>query len=591
MWVARACSILLVAAVLVFSAAADGHFKLVVLHNNDMHARFEQTNGQSGRCAQKHLSTKTCFGGFARVAQVVKDVRKAEENVIFLNAGDTYQGTSWYTVHKWRVVAAFLKMIGMDAMSLGNHEFDDGVDGLAPLLENITIPVLAANVDVSREPSLEKLRPSVILNVGGRKVGVIGYLTPETVDLVPSVGGVVFEDEVPAIRREVDRLRASGVNILIAVGHSGHSVDKKIAKEVDGLDLVVGGHSNTFLYTGRQPDSDIPADLYPTMVEQASGKKIPVVQAYAYTKYMGRMDLTFDKNGEIVGMEGKPILLDYNIEQDPDVLQELKPWAEKVASLGQEKVGKTLVFLNGSQNSCRMRECNLGNFVSDAFISHYASTYSGSGWTDAPIAVQNGGGIRSSIEESKASEDGTKGGFVTMEDVLTVLPFQTGVVTLRLKGVDLLETLEESVKFYDLSGVEAPGRFLQFSGLKVTYDMSKPPGKRVKSVMVRCGQCREPRYSPLDPNVIYGLVMSQYIADGGDGYHVLSQKGMNKTILDTEESVMLANYIKQKSPVFADIEGRITLLNTETADNGVASFHPTLPGAIIVFSIILFFIK
>jgi len=110
--------LVLLAACLAAGAAADSGdlFRLVVLHNNDMHARFEQTNGQSGRCAQKHLSTSDCFGGFARVAQVVKDIKAKEPHVLFLNAGDTYQGTTWYTVHKWKVVAHFIQMIGLDAM-------------------------------------------------------------------------------------------------------------------------------------------------------------------------------------------------------------------------------------------------------------------------------------------------------------------------------------------------------------------------------------------------------------------------------------------------------------------------------------------
>ena len=109
-------ALLLLAASAVAAADNGQHFRLVVLHNNDMHARFEQTNAQSGRCAQKHLSTNDCYGGFARVASYVKEIKAKEPNVIFLNAGDTYQGTTWYTVHKWRVVAHFIQMIGLDAM-------------------------------------------------------------------------------------------------------------------------------------------------------------------------------------------------------------------------------------------------------------------------------------------------------------------------------------------------------------------------------------------------------------------------------------------------------------------------------------------
>ncbi|XP_065338966.1 snake venom 5'-nucleotidase-like [Cloeon dipterum] len=551
-------------------AAADGHFRLVVLHNNDMHARFEQTNGRSGKCSQKFLSTNYCFGGFARVSQVVKDVRSAEKNVLFLNAGDTYQGTTWYTVHKWRVVAFFVNLIGLDAMSLGNHEFDDGVAGLAPFLENVTVPNLAANLNVSGEPSLSKLRPSVVLEVGGRKIGVIGYLTPETRDLAKDIGNVEFEDEVTAIKREVKRLIASGVNILIALGHSGHTVDKKIAQEVDGLDLVIGGHTNTFLYSGHRPDSEIPSGLYPTMMKQASGKLVPVVQAYAYTKYMGMLNMTFDENGEIVTVEGNPILLDFNIKEDPAILAELKPWANKVANLTKERIGKTMVFLNGSQSACRMEECNLGNLIADSFVYHNARSYSGQGWTDAPIAIQNGGGIRNSIDKSSDT------GYVTMEDVLAVLPFQSGIIKMKLKGTYLLEALEESVRYYDFAGTEAPGRFLQYSGLNVVYDMKKPPGERVKSATARCGNCRVPVFYPLDPEETYTLIMSTYLSDGGDGFRVFSNHGINKSTLDAEESSIFADYIKQNSPVFAAVEGRITLL-IGTADSGAASlFYPSV---------------
>ena len=105
------------------------------------------------------------------------------------------------------------------------------------------------------------------------------------------------------------------MNIIIAVGHSGFKKDMEIAKHVPLVDVVVGGHSNTFLYTGTPPSNEVPVGLYPTIVVQSSGKKVPVVQAYAYTKYLGHLDLVFGDNGVLKGWSGKPILLDHSYPQ------------------------------------------------------------------------------------------------------------------------------------------------------------------------------------------------------------------------------------------------------------------------------------
>ncbi|GLG94636.1 Protein 5NUC [Gryllus bimaculatus] len=200
--------------------------------------------------------------------------------------------------------------------SLGNHEFDDGVAGLAPFLRDAQFPVLAANINVSAEPSLQqpKLKPIAEFTLGGHKVGVIGYVTPETVN-ISFTGKVQFEDEVAAIRREARHLKARDVHIIIALGHSGYDVDLRIAEEVEDVDVVVGGHTNTFLYSGDPPDSENATDLYPTVVTQASGRKVPVVQAYAYTKYMGRLNLVFNNQGELRSFDGNPLLLNASIEE------------------------------------------------------------------------------------------------------------------------------------------------------------------------------------------------------------------------------------------------------------------------------------
>lgn len=200
--------------------------------------------------------------------------------------------------------------------SLGNHEFDDGVDGLIPFIQNASYPILTTNLDLSKQPNLAatNLKNSTILEVSGKKIGVIGYLTPET-RILSTTEKVIFKDEVESIREEVKKLKEQGVDILIALGHSGFEVDKKIAREVEDIDLVIGGHTNTFLYRGKPPDVEVPEGFYPTEVVQKSGRKVYVVQAYAYTKYLGNFSVSFDISGEVTHIEGNPILVDANVEQ------------------------------------------------------------------------------------------------------------------------------------------------------------------------------------------------------------------------------------------------------------------------------------
>lgn len=199
---------------------------------------------------------------------------------------------------------------------MGNHEFDDGVDGLIPFIENTTFPIVTANLDLSEQPNLAatRLKNSTILEVNGRKIGVIGYLTPET-KILATTEKVIFRDEVEVIREEVKKLKDQGVDILIALGHSGFETDKKIAREVEDIDLVIGGHTNTFLYRGNAPDIEMPEGFYPTEVVQKSGRKVYVVQAYAYTKYLGNFSATFDATGEITFIQGNPILVDASVKE------------------------------------------------------------------------------------------------------------------------------------------------------------------------------------------------------------------------------------------------------------------------------------
>ncbi|CAH0563373.1 unnamed protein product [Brassicogethes aeneus] len=437
--------------------------------------------------------------------------------------------------------------------SLGNHEFDSSPDGLEPFLEEARFPVLAANLNFTNEPSLVNLvKKSVVLEVKGTKVGVIGFLTPETIQ-ISQTRAVIFSSEINSLIEESERLDKQGVKVIIALGHSGFTVDQEIAAKVPLVDVVVGGHTNTFLWNGKAPDLETPEDMYPKVVTQKSGKKVPVVQAYAYTKYMGVLNVTFNDQGDLVEFYGQPILLDHTIPQDKDVLDMLEPYRVRVAELSKQVIGKTKVLLDGDANRCRMEECNFGNLLADSLVQYVASLTGGKFWTKVPIGLVNGGGIRNSIDPAVAN------GNITRADVMGALPFDNRIITLEIMGDDLLQVLEQGARF---DGISSRGEFLQVSGLKYTVDWSKPPMHRISNVKARCGNCWIPRYLDLDPKETYNVVSISFLTEGGDGHTILKTKSFNQKTEDLNDVDIVQWYLEKYSPVYPEVQGRITIVGS-----------------------------
>lgn len=524
---------------------------LVLLHTNDVHARVEETSKNSGTCGE----SGECFAGVARRATMVKRIRNAEKNVLLLDAGDQFQGTVWFNFYKGAEAAHFMNKLHYDAMVFGNHEFDNGLDGLMkPFLQQIQCPIVSANIktDKTLAPTFGKYyQPYKILNVSSERVGVVGYTSRETPALSKPGPHLQFEDEVKALQLEVDKLQTLGVNKIIALGHSGFTVDKEIAKKVRGVDVVIGGHTNTFLYTGPQPSNEVPAGPYPFMVTSEDGQQVPVVQAYAFGKYLGRLDVTFDEAGKVLRAEGNPILLNSSIPQDPDILAEVEEWKKKMGDYSAQVVGKTLVFLNGSTEECRFRECNLGNLICDAMFDNTIGFKDGLQWNHVSACIFNGGGVRSSIDER------TRNGSITMEDLIAVLPFGGTFDLVVLKGSTLRKAFEHSVRRYG----QSTGEFLQVSGFQVEFDLSKPPDHRVKTLNILCTNCRVPHYEPVQDQLLYKVVLPSFMVSGGDGFSMIKEEMLKHNSGDLDISTV-SNYIKQRKQVYPYVEGRIKIYNS-----------------------------
>nr|XP_056712167.1 5'-nucleotidase [Euleptes europaea] len=535
--------LLLLLPLLLLPAAA---FELTVLHTNDVHARVEQTSVDSGKCVRG-----PCYGGVARRATAVRRVRDDPgRHVVLLDAGDQYQGTVWFSFFRGREVVRFMELLRYDAMALGNHEFDNGVDGLLdPLLKNANFPILSANMKASKQLANNITRyffPYTILNVSSERVGIVGYTTKETPVLSNPGQDLFFEDEIEALQLQVDKLTTLGVNKIIALGHSGFTVDKSIAQKVKNVDVVVGGHTNTFLYTGAPPSNDIPAGNYPFMVKSDHGPQVPVVQAYAFGKYLGCLNVKFDDQGNVISASGNPILLNSSIPEDAKVKAEVDTMRVELNKFFSKEIGKTIVYLNGTSEACRLQECNMGNMICDAVVYNNLRHPDDNQWNHVSMCITNGGGIRSPIDER--SNNGT----ITLEELLSVLPFGGTFDLLQIKGSALKEAFEHSVHRHG----ERTGELLQVSGIHVVYDLSQRPGSRVVSLEVLCTECRVPVYEPLQMEKTYKVLLPSFLAGGGDGYYMLKGSSSNHSSGDLDIAVV-SNYITRMGKIFPGVEGRV----------------------------------
>ena len=485
-----------------FAGAAQADTVLHILHTNDLHSRIEAINEYDSTCDAEATAAGECFGGVARVAAKVKELRDkitAEGgNVIVLDAGDQYQGSLFYMTYKGKDVAEFMTAIGYDAMAVGNHEFDDGPEGLAILADGVEFPVLSGNLDLSQSNVLNgKVENAVTLDVGGEKIGIVSALAMDTPETASPGPNVIFQDDIDSLKADVQELTDQGVNKIIALTHVGYLRDQDFAKEVPGLDAIVGGHSHTLL--GDMEGAEGP---YPTMVAGPDGTEVPIATAYAYSKYLGHLTLTFDDNGTLTKAEGQPVLLDNSVPEDEAIAARVKEMAAPIEELRQKVVAETAAPIDGDRSSCRVKECEMGNLVTDAMLERVKDQ-------GITIAIANGGGLRASIDQ----------GPVTMGEVYTVLPFQNTLATFQLKGADVVTALENGASQYE----ESAGRFSQVAGLKYTVDPAAEPGSRISDVMVMA----DGDWKPIDPAATYGVVSNNYMRSGGDGYDVFETKAQN----------------------------------------------------------------
>jgi len=332
-------------------------------------------------------------GGAARIAGYYKQVRSEEENVLILDAGDMVSGTPISTLFKGDPVFRILNYWGLDAAALGNHEFDYGWQRIEGYRRIAEFPLLCANAYVMGPDG--KLRilgdaESIIVNRGALRIAILGVITEKTPGLTTreSSEGVTFVPAAGTLKR-LAKEAAERSDLIIALTHAGLDQDKVIAQQVEGLDLIVGGHSHTRL------DKEI----------RVNG--VPIVHAGSKGQYIGRVDLTADTDTDrIVDWSYRllPVRADLAPE-DPGTLQVVKEWEAKAGELVDRPLGRAAQRLN---------KMDLVSLAQVAFLES----------TGADYAHQNSGGTRGSIPA----------GEFTYRAVWNVFPFENTLVVATVPG-------------------------------------------------------------------------------------------------------------------------------------------------------------
>jgi 5'-nucleotidase / UDP-sugar diphosphatase len=513
--------------------AATGDFNLTIMHTNDTHAHLDNV---------------------ARRITAIKDLRTERDNSILLDAGDVFSGTLYYNTYKGLADVKFMNMIGYDAMIPGNHEFDDGPAAFANFIKKAEFPIISSNIDFSADKDINplvqneigqpgeggKVYPASILEVNGEKVGVFGLTTEETAILSSPGDTVVFEDYLKKAEETVAMLEAEGINKIVALTHLGYNYDIKLGETVEGIDVIVGGHSHTKLEDAVVIEkSDENAD--PTIV----------VQANEYSNFLGDLQVTFDADGALVEDSWNEDLIDLNatdangefvIDADPEAAAELEELKGPIEEMKQTIVGSSATFLNGERNDVRLNETNLGNLIADSMLEK-AQQNGGK----ATIAIQNAGGIRASINE----------GPISLEEVLTTMPFGNTLVTLDLTGAEIVSALENGVS--DLENIA--GRYPQVAGMKFSYDADLAAGERVLDVQVKT----EKGYEAINLEEMYTVATNAYIAGGGDGFESFGkakEDGRMKELFFVDYQVF-TEYLENHANVKPKVEARIVEAGAE----------------------------
>lgn len=563
---------------------------VTILHVNDHHSHLteesfsfdvggltlaQKANAEGDDIAEVDLA----YGGIPRMVELFERLSQNRENVIKIHAGDAITGTLFNTLYKGTADAQMMNLVCFDIFELGNHEFDMGDAGLAAFLDELddgvcNTAVLGANVVPGPDSPLldrEYIRPYVIKYLSGQKIGIVGIDIQQKTQVSSRPDpGTILLDEVDTAQQYIDELQAQGINKIIVVTHQGYDNDMAMAAQLTGVDAIVGGDSHTLL--GGQGLIDLgfsPEGDYPTVVQNADGNDVCIVQAWEYSHVVGELTIDFDENGVVTACGGIPHIpagTSFTYEYDPDTSvdgdEEVRTLSvndsdgfqigqalakfDEVVLVNEDDFAKVILAGFEAQVDV-LTQVVIGSVSEDLCLARFpgdtrgqplcapADTYeNGSDISNivakafmqvtptADFGFQNGGGVRINIPS----------GAITIADVYTLLPFSNTMVVVTLTGQEVVTSLEEGLE-NALDNGGSTGAYPYASGLRYAIDTSMPAGSRVSNVEVN------PRLSggwtPIDLTANYAVVTNDFLAaSGGDGYATIKVAFDEGRVVDTQ---------------------------------------------------------
>ena len=473
--------------------------RVTILYFNDLH-------GHLAPFTIEKDGVEIEVGGIARIASIIKKIEtenKAKNiKTLVLFAGDLLQGTPMSTVFNgWPDIECFNTM-GVDAMTVGNHEFDFGLRNFFSLKGLARFPLVSSNI-VWKDSKKTLCTPYVTFVITNDvSVSVIGVTTTDLMTSTKSSNVEKLEilDPVATTKQAYAQVKDKGPVILLS--HSKHQTDRDIAAAIPNLAAIIGGHDQILLDPFRRVGD------------------VPVFQAFEKGKYLGRLDLAIDPQTKKAIIESWTYIpITKEIKPDPDVERIVSQYQAELGEKFKEVIGEAKEFLDGERERIRYEETALGNFVADIMRE-----YSG-----AQIALINAGSLRASIKKGK----------ITVEDVFKMMPYDNEVVIVEITGAELMQALTRSVRG---TREEEDGGFLHISGIKFSIR-----GKTIENAVIGT--------EPLNPDKTYTVAINDFMSTGGDGFEVFIGKKATRTGLPLRELIIDA--IREKYAVESKIDGRI----------------------------------
>ncbi len=498
-------------------------YEMHFVHTNDLHAHLLPFRAEKPVCA---YDEKECHGGFARLFSFIKSYREKYPDAVLLDGGDRFSGTFFYTLHKGADIIRLMNQMNYDAVTLGNHDFDDGLKEIEKMMATIKAPVVSANVIFPQTFSSKNLiKSAIVLNKNGVKIGVIGLLTPDIKTETKGGGGIELRPLMQTLQAQISALRKEGVQIIVLLSHTGDETEERLAKEVTDVDVIIGAHSHT-----KKFEHFVGKD----------GQTVLVSSAGYGGENIGAFTAVFNRLGKIVAFKNEAKIVDYTLSPDKKMQTEIDVLRTELNEITRKPVtfSETPVWAKKPQDTPRisestnqkyepcLEECYIGEVLSDALLRTMPS---------ADFAFINSGAVRAGLPQ----------GDVTVGDLIESFPFDSSIVSVQMTGTEIENYIKHGLSTFQKGRANG---FIQAAGLSYTFDQDY-----TKSPVIHLST------GALDSLKTYTVLIPSFLAEGGDGFPVFQDP---KEIAPSFRNAVI-EVMRQENYKIPSFEKRIQKTKTE----------------------------